>query len=124
MLFYRNLLGAALEVAPSQTMRAITEVVKTFEMPGHSIEDFTRKSVQIALSGIYDLRIHRDDVLAPVLRAWGVFDLEGLDADGEAARDELQAALDELDQAASRFEEKRVAHHDRLAARGHVIERV
>jgi acyl-[acyl-carrier-protein] desaturase len=93
-------------------------------MPGHSIEDFTRKSVQIALSGIYDLRIHRDDVLAPVLRAWGVFDLEGLDADGEAARDELQAALDELDQAASRFEEKRVAHHDKLAARGHVIERI
>jgi acyl-[acyl-carrier protein] desaturase len=124
MLFYRNLLGAALEVAPSQTMRAITEVVKTFEMPGHSIEDFTRKSVQIALSGIYDLRIHRDDVLAPVLRAWGVFDLEGLDADGEAARDELQAALDELDQAASRFEEKRVAHHEKLAARGHVIERI
>jgi acyl-[acyl-carrier-protein] desaturase len=124
MLFYRNLLGAALEVAPSQTMRAITEVVKTFEMPGHSIEDFTRKSVQIALSGIYDLRIHRDDVLAPVLRAWGVFDLEGLDADGEAARDELQAALDELDLAASRFEEKRVAHHDKLAARGHVIERI
>ena len=34
MLFYRNLLGAALEVAPNQTMRAITEVVKTFEMPG------------------------------------------------------------------------------------------
>ena len=63
MLFYRNLLGAALEVAPNQTMRAITEVVKSFEMPGSSIEDFTRKSVQIALSGIYDLRIHHDDVL-------------------------------------------------------------
>ncbi len=105
-------------------MRAITEVVKTFEMPGHSIENFTRKSVQIAMSGIYDLRIHRDDVLAPVLRAWGVFDLEGLDAEGEAARDELSALLDGLDQAASRFEEKRDTHHEKMTARGQTIERI
>ena len=118
MLFYRNLLGAALQVAPNQTMRAVTEVVKSFEMPGSSIEDFTRKSVQIALSGIYDLRIHHDDVLSPVLRQWGVFDLEGLDAEGEAARDELNAFLADLDQAASRFEDKRGAHHDRLRSRG------
>jgi len=118
MLFYRNLLGAALRVAPNQAMRAVTEVVKSFEMPGSSIEDFTRKSVQIALSGIYDLRIHHDDVLSPVLRQWGVFDLEGLDAEGEAARDELNAFLAGLDQAASRFEDKRGAHHERLRSRG------
>ena len=124
MLFYRNLLGAALQVAPNQTMRAVTEVVKSFEMPGSSIEDFTRKSVQIALSGIYDLRIHRDDVLAPVLRAWGVWDLEGLDADGEAARNELATLLDGLDKAAARFEDKRDTHHQRMLAKGKTIERV
>jgi acyl-[acyl-carrier-protein] desaturase len=118
MLFYRNLLGAALQVAPNQTMRAITEVVKTFEMPGSSIEDFTRKSVQIALSGIYDLRIHHDDVLSPVLRQWGVYDMEGLDAEGEAARDELFAFLAELDKAADRFEDKRNSHHQKLRSRG------
>jgi acyl-[acyl-carrier-protein] desaturase len=119
MLFYRNLLGAALAASPNQTMRAITEVVKSFEMPGHSIEDFTRKSVQIALSGIYDLRIHRDDVLAPVLRQWGVFDLEGLDEEGEEARNELATFLDGLDQAAARFEDKRDTHHAKLRSRGH-----
>jgi acyl-[acyl-carrier-protein] desaturase len=119
MVFYRNLLAAALEIAPDQTMRAITEVVKSFEMPGHSIEDFTRKSVQIALSGIYDLRIHRDDVLAPVLRQWGVFDLEGLDEEGEEARNELATFLDGLDQAAARFEDKRDTHHAKLRSRGH-----
>ena len=118
MLFYRNLLGAALQVAPNQTMRAITEVVKGFEMPGSSIEDFTRKSVQIALSGIYDLRIHHDDVLSPVLRQWGVYDIEGLDAEGEAARDELNAFLAELDTAADRFEDKRNTHHAKLRSRG------
>ena len=95
------------------------EVVKTFEMPGHSIEDFTRKSVQIALSGIYDLRIHRDDVLGPVLRQWGVFELEGLDEEGEEARNELATLLDGLDKAAARFEDKRDTHHAKLRARGH-----
>jgi acyl-[acyl-carrier-protein] desaturase len=124
MLFYRNLLAAALEVAPNQTMRAITEVVKSFEMPGSTIEDFTRKSVQIALAGVYDLRIHHDDVLAPVLRAWGVFDVEGLDAEGEKAREELSTYLQGLDNAATRFEDKRTTHREKLAARGQELESV
>jgi acyl-[acyl-carrier-protein] desaturase len=63
MLFYRNLLTAALDLAPNATMRAICDVVKSFQMPGHTIENFTRKSVQIAMAGIYDLRIHHDEVL-------------------------------------------------------------
>jgi acyl-[acyl-carrier-protein] desaturase len=124
MLFYRNLLAAALELAPNQAMRAITEVVRTFEMPGSTIEDFTRKSVQIALAGVYDLRIHHDDVLAPVLRAWGVWDVEGLDADGEQARQELADILGKVDQLASRFEEKRNAHRIKLADRGTPLQTV
>jgi acyl-[acyl-carrier-protein] desaturase len=124
MLFYRNLLGAALELAPNQAMRAVTEVVKTFEMPGSTIEDFTRKSVQIALAGVYDLRIHHDDVLMPVLRQWGIWDVEGLDADGELARQELAEVLAKLDQAASRFEEKRTAHRAKLADRGTPLQTV
>jgi acyl-[acyl-carrier-protein] desaturase len=118
MLFYRNLLGAAMEIAPSQAMRAVTEVVKTFEMPGSTIEDFTRKSVQIALAGVYDLRIHHDDVVMPVLRQWAVWDVQGLDADGEQAREELSEVLARIDQAASRFEDKRAAHRAKLADRG------
>ena len=124
MVFYRNLLDAALKLAPSQTMRAIVEVVKTFEMPGSTIEDFTRKSVAIAMAGVYDLRIHHDGVLLPVLRKWAVFDIEGLDADGEKARLELAEFLERLDSAASRFEEKRDAHRAKMAARGKVLESV
>lgn len=124
MLFYRNLLGAALQVAPNQTMRAIVEVVKSFEMPGSSIENFTRKSVQIALAGIYDLRLHHDDVLSPVLRAWGVFDLEGLDGEGEKARTELSEFLLELQRQAGRFEDRREAHREKLAKRGQTLETV
>ena len=92
MIFYRNLVQAALEIAPNQTMRAITDEVVDFQMPGAIIPGFTRKAVQIAMAGIYDLRIHHDDVVTPLLRHWKVWDLEGLDAEGEKARDELAAA--------------------------------
>ena len=115
MIFYRNLLAAAFELAPSQTMRAVADVVADFQMPGNGIEGFARKAVSIALAGIYDLRQHRDEVLMPVLRQWDVWNVTGLDADGEAAREQLAAHLDELDKAASRFEEKRDARAARLA---------
>ncbi|MGN6301248.1 MAG: acyl-ACP desaturase [Angustibacter sp.] len=117
MVFYRNLLAAALEIAPEQTLQAVRDVVATFQMPGHTIQDFGRRSVQIAMAGIYDLRIHRDEVLAPVLRTWKVWDREGLGAEGEKAREELARLLDELDVAASRFEDKRASYLERQAAR-------
>ncbi|MFI6762175.1 acyl-ACP desaturase [Micromonospora sp. NPDC050417] len=115
MIFYRNLLAAAFELAPSQAMRAVADVAADFQMPGNGIDGFARKSVAIALAGIYDLRQHRDEVLVPVLRQWDVWNVTGLDADGEAAREQLAAHLDELDKAASRFEEKRDARLARLA---------
>ncbi|MDX6319991.1 MAG: acyl-[acyl-carrier-protein] desaturase [Nocardioidaceae bacterium] len=117
MIFYRNLLQAALQLDPDQTMRAITEVVKTFEMPGADIPGFQRKAVEMAIDGIYDLRQHRDDVVMPVLRYWKVFDVEGLSAEGEQARIELSEFLDDLDAQASRFEDKRDRLKARLAAR-------
>ena len=117
MIFYRNLIQAALELAPDQTMRAITDEVKSFQMPGSIIPGFTRKSVQIALAGIYDLRIHHDDIVAPILRQWGIWELEGLGAEGEAARDELAAAVKALDAEAARFVEKRDERAAKLAAR-------
>jgi acyl-[acyl-carrier-protein] desaturase len=113
MIFYRNLLGAALELDPSASMMAIRDVVLNFAMPGTDIPGFQRKAVEMAVAGIYDLRQHRDDVVAPVLRFWKVWDLENLSAEGEQARLELSAFMDDLDTKASRFEDKR----DTLAAR-------
>ena len=107
MIFYRNIVTAALQVTPSQTMRAITEEVVDFQMPGAIIPGFTRKAVAMAKAGIYDLRIHHDDIVAPLLRQWGVWDLEGLDADGEQAREELATAVSALDGEATRFVERR-----------------
>ena len=117
MVFYRNLLNAALELSPSQTMVAINEVVKTFQMPGADIAGFQRKAVEMAIAGVYDLRQHRDEVVMPVLRFWKVFELEGLDAEGEQARTELANFMEELEKQALRFEEKRDALKARLTAR-------
>ncbi|MGW0204135.1 acyl-ACP desaturase, partial [Nonomuraea sp. NPDC003201] len=107
MLFYRNLLKAAFELDPNQTMRAVTDVVTTFQMPGSGIEGFARKAMIIANEGIYDLRLHLDDVLMPVLKQWSVFDKTGLDAEGEQAREQLSAFLAKTETTAARFVERR-----------------
>jgi acyl-[acyl-carrier-protein] desaturase len=117
MVFYRNLLKGALELDPNQTMRAITDVVTTFAMPGTDIAGFQRKAVQMAVAGVYDLRQHRDDVVAPVLRFWGVWEMEGLDAEGERARTELADFMEQLEKQALRFEDKRDVLKARMAAR-------
>jgi acyl-[acyl-carrier-protein] desaturase len=116
MLFYRNVMTAAFEVDPDASMQAVLDTVENFAMPGNEVEGFTRRSLTIALAGIYDLRIHRDEVLAPVLRAWDVWDRTDLGPAGEAARDRLATFMTELDATASRFEDKRAARAARAQA--------
>jgi acyl-[acyl-carrier-protein] desaturase len=106
MVFYRDILKAALAIEPSAAVRAIVDEVLAFEMPGAGIGNFMRKAADIAKAGIYDLRVHRDEVLLPILRHWGIFELGGLDAAAEQARERLVAHLDKLDVAARRFEER------------------
>ena len=118
MIFYRNLLGKAIDLAPNEAMRAITDVVTNFDMPGAGMPGFGRKAVQIALAGIYDMQQHLDDVVAPVLRAWNIFDREDLSGDGQAARDELSTWLSGATDESNRFNEKRELHFERLIARG------
>ncbi|MFY9332041.1 MAG: acyl-ACP desaturase [Candidatus Nanopelagicales bacterium] len=117
MVFYRNLLNAAFEVAPDATMRAVTNSVRDFAMPGHGIDGFTRKAVEIAVAGIYDIGQHRNEVIMPVLRYWKVFDRNNFGPDGEIARQELADLLDQMEIQASRFDDKRDALRARLRAR-------
>jgi acyl-[acyl-carrier-protein] desaturase len=115
MVFYRDILGAALKLQPSAAVRAIVDEVLAFEMPGAGIPGFMRKAAQIAKAGIYDLRIHRDEVLLPIIKHWGIFELTGLDAAAEAARERLAEHLASLDEAAKRFE-ARLASKESLRA--------
>ena len=106
MVFYRDVLAAALKLQPSAAVRAIVDEVLAFQMPGAGIPGFLRKAAAIARAGIYDIRVHRDEVLMPILKYWRIFDLAGLDGAAEEARKRLAEHLDKLDQAAKRFEEK------------------
>lgn len=102
MVFYRSLVAEALVLAPSETLAAIAAEVADFAMPGTGIPGFVRRAALVARAGIYDLPIHREEVVAPLLAFWRVFSLTGLDADGEQARQRLAATLADLDRRAAR----------------------
>ncbi len=106
MVFYRDIISAALKIEPSAAVRAIVDEVLAFQMPGSAIPGFLRKAAQIAKAGIYDIRVHRDEVLMPVIKHWGIFELSGLDAAAEEARRQLAEHLEKLELAARRFEAK------------------
>ena len=106
MVFYRDILSAAIALQPSAAVRAIVDEVLAFQMPGAGIPGFLRKAAAIAKAGIYDLRVHRDEVLLPIIQHWRIFELTGLDGAAEAARRRLAEHLESLDAAARKFEEK------------------
>ncbi len=109
MVFYRNLLGAALQMVPDQAMRAVADVLSGFRMPGHGIPGFERAAARMAIGGIYNLRIHHDDVLQPVLRHLKVLDISGMAAEGLQAQDEIGMFMSGLNDQATRFDERRAA---------------
>ncbi|WP_226435679.1 acyl-ACP desaturase [Rhodococcus yananensis] len=112
MIFYRNICEAALDLSPAQTLAAVTEVLKNFQMPGAGMPNFRRNGVLMAKHGIYDLRQHLDDVVMPVLRKWKIFERD-YGSDGAQTLDELGTFLEDLERQAVKFEEMR----DRSLAR-------
>ncbi|WP_067546226.1 acyl-ACP desaturase [Nocardia crassostreae] len=113
MVFYRNICGAALELAPDDALEAIHEIIKNFRMPGAEMPNFRRNSVLIAKHGIYDLRQHLEEVVQPVLRKWNIFERSDFTPRGEHIREELGAQLEKMGKDVLRFEEQR----DRMLAR-------
>ena len=109
-VFYRDVTERALEIEPSETILAIHRQVLGFSMPGLELPGFREKAISIAKAGIYDLRIHHDQVLTPVLfKKWRLEDVSGLTDEAERARDEVVQTLRKIDAAATRFEEKRAS---------------
>ncbi len=107
-LFYRDLVTAAIAIDPSALMQAIERQVVDFEMPGAGIPGFAAHARAIAKAGVYDLAIHHNQILAPVVeRHWDIEHLEGLDADAEQARDRLMARLVKSGRVARRVAERK-----------------
>ncbi len=96
-------------------MEAVRDEVVGFQMPGAGMPNFMRNSVTIAKAGIYDLRLHHDEVITPVLKFWRVFERTDLDGAGEKAREELALFMAGLDAQATKFVEQRERARARAA---------
>ena len=89
-VFYRDAATAALEIDPNGMVIAIDRQVTNFAMPGTGIPDFKAHAKAIANAGIYDLQIHHDQILEPiVLGHWKIEELTGLSDEAERARDNV-----------------------------------
>jgi acyl-[acyl-carrier-protein] desaturase len=109
-LFYRDLVSTALEIDPSGMIEAIKRQVLTFEMPGTGIPEFSQHAKAIAQAGIYDLGVHYDSILKPVvLGHWDVAGRQDLTPSAEAARDRLLQFITRLGRASARYKEPRVS---------------
>jgi acyl-[acyl-carrier-protein] desaturase len=107
-LFYRDLVTAALEVDPSTMVIALERQVRDFEMPGTGIVDFADHASAIAKAGIYDLQLHYEQILVPVvLRQWNVESLNGLTPEAEKARDDLVRFIDRVGRIGRRLASRR-----------------
>ncbi|HPY23205.1 MAG: acyl-[acyl-carrier-protein] desaturase [Actinomycetota bacterium] len=113
MIFYRNMCGAALDLAPDQALDAVADVVENFRMPGQGMPNFRRNGVLMAKHGIYDPRQHLDEVVGPTLRKWQIFERTDFTSVGEQRREQLAEYLAKLEGQVLKFEEQR----DRLLAR-------
>lgn len=109
-LFYRDMTSAALEFAPSDTVIAIADEVTGFAMPGEGIPDFVRHANAIAREGIYDLAIHHEQILVPLVqRQWNVEAVTGLNDEAERARDRMLSHIERLGRVARRLADRRGA---------------
>ena len=87
-------------------------------MPGLGIPGFAGHASAIAKAGVYDLAIHHEQILVPMLlRHWQIDKLDGLDADGEQARERVMARLAKSERVARRLTERR-AEASATARRG------
>ncbi len=107
-LFYRDAMAAVIEADPSAAVIAIFNQVREFAMPGVGIPGFAEHARRIAEAGIYDLAIHHDKILQPVIvRDWRIEHLEGLSAEAEQARQALLAHIARVGRVGRRLSERR-----------------
>jgi acyl-[acyl-carrier-protein] desaturase len=115
MIFYRDVSEAGLDIAPNQAMKSLHRVLRNFKMPGYTVPEFRRKAVIIAVGGVYDPRIHLDDVVMPVLKKWRIFERDDFTGEAAAMRDDLALLVEELEEACDKFEESKRRRLEREA---------
>jgi acyl-[acyl-carrier-protein] desaturase len=107
-LFYRDLVTSLFKLNPSRAMESLSNQIRSFAMPGTGIPGFAEHARQIANEGIYDLSVHHDRIIEPlVTKQWAVDKVQGLSAAAEQARESLLKHVERLGKVANRMRERR-----------------
>jgi acyl-[acyl-carrier-protein] desaturase len=105
-MFYRGVASAMLEESPETMLRPILNVFENFKMPGTVIPGYVRRAVEMARVGVYNLRIHHDRILQPLLRDWKIEHLTGLSAKARELQERIMELPDRVLKAAEVFERR------------------
>jgi acyl-[acyl-carrier-protein] desaturase len=105
-IFYKGIVTAMLELDPSACILSMKKVYENFNMPGTVVPKYRRRAVLAARAEIYDIRIHAEKIISPVLREWKIDTLEGLSPEAEQAREDLLAMPGKLVERAEKLERK------------------
>jgi acyl-[acyl-carrier-protein] desaturase len=94
---------------------AMEKQTTDFAMPGLGIPGFNDHAKAIADAGIYDLAIHHDQILQPVImRDWALESIEGLSPEAEEARARLVKYIGRVGKVGARIAARR---EERAASR-------
>jgi acyl-[acyl-carrier-protein] desaturase len=97
-IFYRDVAKAALSMDPDRMLMATDVQLRNFQMPGTAIPGFADEALKIAEAGVYNLQIHYQQILVPILiREWDIENLGRLSPAGATARGNILRHLDRLD---------------------------
>jgi acyl-[acyl-carrier-protein] desaturase len=103
-LFYRGVTSAMLEQEPDIVLPALNRTLQNFQMPGVGIPGFARRALKMARIGIYNQRIHAENVVEPLLRHWKIDSITGLSPEAAEAQEAIMAIVPDLIEKAEQFE--------------------
>lgn len=103
-IFYKGVMAEMLRQNPSSALKGIYRAFSNFEMPGAVIPNFMRRSFEIAKAGVYNLRVHCDRVIQPLIQQWGIADLTDLSSEGSQMQEKILALPVQLTLRAEKFE--------------------
>ena len=105
-IFYKGVMQAMLDQSPSTVLDGIYRTFANFEMPGVSMPNFLRRSIEVAKAGVYNLRIHHDRVLLPLIRDWKIADLVDLKPRAAELQEKIMELPAQVMAKAERFEKR------------------
>jgi acyl-[acyl-carrier-protein] desaturase len=105
-MFYRGVTAAMIEQSPSTMLEPIYRVFSTFSMPGIGIPGYMRRAVTMAKAGVYNLRIHHDRIIQPLIRDWRIEHLTDLNAKAREYQEKIMEFPNKILRGAEAFERR------------------